>query len=160
MINIDPSVKLEESLLYHEKSGGLAQERLGFFFNSVFCSFEQHIFFEMYLCCMSTDEIHISRYVQKKLQAKKKFLLRERKRHTARRVASVRYAVLSPDAFLSPVLGVPRGTPPSGPGMGYPHPDLRWVLPPLSRPGMGDPPFPPPPSAGRGTTLPPRRGVD
>ena len=59
----------------------------------------------------------------------KKVLLRERKRHTARRVASARYAALSPDErggcvyISSPGLG---GVPhpviffPSSPGWGYP----------------------------------------
>ena len=87
----------------------------------------------------------------------KKVLLRERKRHTARRVASTRYAALSnPDL----VGGVPHpdlvggypgyppelgwGTPRTG--MGYPPQTLNWVPPrpgmgyPLARPGMGYPP--------------------
>ena len=66
---------------------------------------------------------------------KKKVLLRERKRHTSRRVASARYAALSNGGGgtpSSPARGVPPGMglplPPPGPGMGYP---------PLSGPGMG-----------------------
>ena len=69
----------------------------------------------------------------------KKVLLRERKRHTARRVASARYAALSSGGGR-----VTPGTPPSRPGQGYPgyhphHPDLAGV-PPHPRPGMGYPP--------------------
>ena len=58
---------------------------------------------------------------------KKKVLPRERKRHTACRVASTRYAALSNGEG-----GDPR----------YPlhHPDLVGGYPPPSRPGMGYPP--------------------
>ena len=69
----------------------------------------------------------------------KKVLLRERKRHTARRVASARYADLSRGGGG----GLPHlrsgqtwdGVPPARPGM-------RYTPPPLGRPGMG---YPPPP---------------
>ena len=74
---------------------------------------------------------------------------RDRKRHTARRVASARYAALSPDRVrgVYPIqswMGV-GGTPSSpgqggttsSPGWGYPR-----VPPPLFSPGMG---YPPPP---------------
>ena len=100
----------------------------------------------------------------------KKVLLRERKRHTARRVASTHYAALSnPDLVrggypIQTELG--WGTLP--PEMGYP---LAWdgVPPPLEmgnpRPGMGYPPrpgmgYPPklgwgtPPDLGQGIPLP------
>ena len=50
----------------------------------------------------------------------KKVLLRERKRHTAHRVASARYAALSN--------GGGGGTP-SNPGWGVPHPVLYWGVP-------------------------------
>ena len=60
-------------------------------------------------------------------QIHKKVLLRERKRHTARRVASARYAVLSNGGYpiQSWVGGVPHpvlagGTPSSPGGWGYP----------------------------------------
>ena len=91
----------------------------------------------------------------------KKVLLRERKRHTARRIASGRYAGRG---------GTPSshggGVPPSSHGGGYPipglvggvpqpvprvtcppHPDLRWGTPsPIHRPWMGYVPthLPPP----------------
>ena len=65
----------------------------------------------------------------------KKVLLRERKRHTAHRVASARYAALSH--------GLGGGLPPtiqtwSG---GYPPTDLRWGTPHLDL-GWGNPPRP------------------
>ena len=95
----------------------------------------------------------------------KKVLLRERKRHTARRVASARYADLSPDEGgggvphpvswmrvppISTWDGVPLiwiwdGVPHSGPGMGYPCLDLRWGIPLCPDLGWG--------------THPPNRGV-
>ena len=94
----------------------------------------------------------------------KKVLLCERKRYTARRVASTRYAALSNPDLVGGVSGVPpnhhpdlvrrgvphpyqvggvphpdlvRGVPPHHPdlGLGTP-PDLRWVPP---QPGMGYP---------------------
>ena len=89
----------------------------------------------------------------------KKVLLRERKRHTARCVASTRYAALSnPDLVIGggtpfrPGGGYPGYPPPSRPGRGVPHPDLvrgypiqTWsgegvlrVAPTPSRPGQGD----------------------
>ena len=71
----------------------------------------------------------------------KKVLLRERKRHTARRVA-VASVCYSGGGLL-------RVPPPPGPGMGYPptrtwdgvlpYPDLGWDTP-LPGPGMGYPP--------------------
>ena len=87
----------------------------------------------------------------------KKVILRESKRHTARRVASTRYAALSnPDLVggypIQTWLGVPpsrpgqggtpsrpgQGVPPTG--MGYPPPEMgyppNWDGVPL-RPGMG-----------------------
>ena len=95
----------------------------------------------------------------------KKVLLRERKRHTARRVASTHYAALSnPDRVwggypIQTWLGGTPGTPQTGmgyppemgypprPGMGYPltwdrvplYLDLGWGTP-LPRPGMVYPP--------------------
>ena len=62
----------------------------------------------------------------------KKVLLGKRKRHTARRVTSARYAALSNGWGGYPIQtwdGVPlpipgTGYPPPRPGMGYPHPDL------------------------------------
>ena len=103
----------------------------------------------------------------------KKVLLREPKRHTARRVASARYADLSRGVTPSQVRGgtpshVPGGTPshvwggtPSQvqgwypfPGLGgYPIPGLGCT--PLARPGMG---YPPGPDLGWGTPLPSRPG--
>ena len=94
-----------------------------------------------------------------------KVILRERKRHTTRRVASTRCAALSnPD--LVPGGGVPGpkfrggtpcqvlgGTPSQVKGrgkgtpsqvQGVPHPDLVWggtPGTPLPRPGMGYPPY-------------------
>ena len=85
----------------------------------------------------------------------KKVILRERKRHTTCRVASARYADLSPDPVLdgggdgtpsSPGqrgyiiqswMGVPWG-PPSRAEWGYP-PTWTWDGVPPSRPGMGYP---------------------
>ena len=97
----------------------------------------------------------------------KKVLLRERKRHTARRVASARYAdpsggvpgVPPPSWTWDGVPPKPRMGYPPRPGMGYPldlgwgtpldlewgtPPDLRWGTPPdlrwgtpPARPGMG-----------------------
>ena len=97
----------------------------------------------------------------------RKVLLRERKRHTARRVASVRYAALSPDGRVPhPVLdSCPLSSPGQGvtpiqscPGKGYPiqsrvpygipHPDLgldldgRYPSVPPSIPGMAVLPCP------------------
>ena len=54
-----------------------------------------------------------------KLQIIKKVLLRERKRHTEHRVASARYAALSPERV---------GGSPSSPGWGVP-PSAGWVPP-------------------------------
>ena len=78
-----------------------------------------------------------------KKSVNKKVLMRERKRHTARHVASARYATLSN--------GWGRGGTPSSPGGRYPHhpdlvgggvppnhPDLGWGTPP-PRPEMGYP---------------------
>ena len=74
---------------------------------------------------------HHRAYVIVEINKNYKVLLRERKRHTARRVASTRYAALSnPDLV----------------GGGVPHPDLvggRGVTPPPpSRPGLGGVPHP------------------
>ena len=68
----------------------------------------------------------------KKSPGYKKVLLRERKMHTARRVASARYAALFPDKGVPhPVLG--RGTPGYTPiltwGYPLPHLDLGWGTP-------------------------------
>ena len=71
----------------------------------------------------------------------KKVLLRERKRHTARRVASARYAALCnggvdmgspPDIGYPPEMGYPWtwGTPPDLRWSTPPYPDLRWGTPP------------------------------
>ena len=100
------------------------------------------------------------------LNLNKKVLLRERKRHTASRVPSARYADLSPDREggtpSSPLTrqvphlvldwgGTPCwdlgwGTPTYGPGIGYPHPDLGQGTPIQTWDGV-----PSLPSAGRGT---------
>ena len=79
-----------------------------------------------------------------KLYFNKKVLLRERKRHTARHVASARY--VGGGVTPSSHGGYP---PPSRPGQGTPHhPDLARVtphhpdlarIPPPSRPGWGTP---------------------
>ena len=84
-------------------------------------------------------------------QTDKKVLLRERKRHTARRVASARYAALSN--------GWVGGVPPTiQTWPGYPPP-LGWGTPPPSRPGRV-PPTPgmgyPPPSRPVWGTSPPQ----
>ena len=81
----------------------------------------------------------------------KKVLLHECKRHTARRVASARYAALSNGGWggSTPTIqtwpgGYPPcpdlgwGKPPSRPGMGYPHSDLGY--PPHPDLGWGTPP--------------------
>ena len=100
----------------------------------------------------------------------KKVLLRERKRHTDRRVASTRYAALPGVGTPTPV-GVPPppaswmgypprpagwGTPPPASWMGYPPGQLDGVPPPAS--WMGYPPASwmgyPPPASWMGT--PPR----
>ena len=86
----------------------------------------------------------------------KKVLLRERKRHTTRRVASTRYAALSnPDLVEG---GYPIQSW-SGWGVlptiqtrseeGGTHPDLIMGYPPPSRPGWG---YPPPSRPGQGVT--------
>ena len=73
----------------------------------------------------------------------KKVLLRERKRHTARHVASAHYAALSHRWGGYP---------------GYPpYPNLRWVTPP-SRPGQGGPQVPPPSKPEMGYPPPSRPG--
>ena len=113
------------------------------------------------------DETKVSRW---KKFIKKKVLLRERKRHTARGVASARYAVLSNGkgrGVTHPVMMV-GGTPSShgrggdtpsshGGGWGVPHPDLAGGTPPPSRPCWGIPLVPPiqtwdgvPPTPGMG----------
>ena len=83
----------------------------------------------------------------------KTVLLRERKRHTARRVASARYTALSPDRgggypFPGPGRGWGGGYPFPGPGRGgargYPLPRSRWGW-------VGGTPFPDP---GGGYSLP------
>ena len=57
----------------------------------------------------------------------KKVLLRERKRHTARRLVIARYAALSPDLRGVPHPDLRRGTPPPVSWMGYPpYLDLGW----------------------------------
>ena len=89
----------------------------------------------------------------------KKVLLRERKRHTARRVAYARYAGVWWGGRGYPIQSWWGGGYPIQynirPGMGYPHhPDLAGYPPP-SRPGWGPPP-PPPSRPGWGTSPPPR----
>ena len=105
----------------------------------------------------------------------KKVLLRERKRHTARRIASTCYAVpvggtppswdltwiggyplpreVPPSQVGYPHLDLEKGTPCLDLGRGYPHLDLtRGYPPPPPGPGKGYPPSvdglhpPPPPS--------------
>ena len=88
-----------------------------------------------------------------KCRKNKKVLLRERKRHTARRVASTRYAALSnPDLVggnpSRPCQGGTLGTPhhPDLVGGQVPHPDLVRGYPryhPPSRPGQGYPRYSP-----------------
>ena len=82
----------------------------------------------------------------------KKVLLRERKRHTARRIASARY--VGGVYLIQSWWGYPRYPPtiqtwpgwiplvPSRPGMGYPPTIKTWdrVPSPPSRPGIGYPP--------------------
>ena len=76
----------------------------------------------------------------------KKVLLRERKRHTSRRVACARHAALSPNGGGG--RGVPhpvwdgKGDTPSSPRKGG-TPILSWIGVPLSGPGMGVSPFGP-----------------
>ena len=88
----------------------------------------------------------------------KKVLLCEHKRHTARRVASARYAALSHGwrgvPLVPPTIQTWSGgyPPPSRPGMGYPTQTWDGVPPP-SRPGVR---YPPPPSRPR-TGYPPSR---
>ena len=69
-----------------------------------------------------------------------KVLLRERKRHTARRVASARYSDLFPDrreGAPHPVLDMDGGVlhPLLVSRMRYPHPELGWGI--LPSPGWG-----------------------
>ena len=67
----------------------------------------------------------------------KKVLLRERKRHTARRVARTRYTALSGGYLIQTWLGVPWLPPPSI--------IQTWLGVTPSRPGWGVPQVPPPP---------------
>ena len=72
----------------------------------------------------------------------KKVLLRERKRHTTRRVASARYAGWVWWDGVPPTIQTWDGVPPHHPDLGWGtpnHPDLGWGTPPPSRPGMGYP---------------------
>ena len=106
---------------------------------------------ENYMKCLSilrqACELIVFSFLQ--IRKKKKVLLRERKRHTACRVASARYAALSPNGGggtpgFPPVQTWDEVPLPSRPGMGYPP----------SRPGMGYPPHQQErisPSAGGGT---------
>ena len=57
---------------------------------------------------------HMCKYLEQMYVESKKVLLRERKRYTARRVASDRSAVSQ--------WGGGGGLPPSHPDLGYPHP--------------------------------------
>ena len=104
-----------------------------------------------------------------------KVLLRERKRHTARRVASACYAALSHGWGVPPTIqtwsegGTLSTPPPSRPGMGSPHHpdlgwggtpdtpphhlDLGWCTPPPSRPGQGGYPPPSKPEMGYPPTI-------
>ena len=97
-----------------------------------------------------------------KVSIDKKVLLRERKRHTDRRVASTPYVVLTgyppsqgtPPARVPPLARVPPGQ--GTPRPGYPQPGTPW---PGYPPGQGTPParVPParvPPLAGPGRLLP------
>ena len=103
----------------------------------------------------------------------KKVLLRERKRHTARGVASARMcSIPCPGGDPVPGLGgipslpgqggYPRYHPPiqTWDGVPPPRPDLGWGTPPQARPGMGYPPgqtwdgVTPQPDLGWGTPFP------
>ena len=100
-----------------------------------------------------------------KLKLNKKVLLRERKRHTARRVASTPYVVLT---GYPPRPGYPpwQGTPPARvpPWPGYPgYPPTRVPLPPARVPpqpgyptGQGTPP---PPTRVPPSRVPPHQGT-
>ena len=96
-----------------------------------------------------TEMAYMSNYSSKRLNSElnKKVILRERKRHTTRRVASARYAALS-NGVPHPVLA--RGDTPSSPGQGVPHPVLGgWGYP---IPGSGVWGVPHPVLAGGGTS--------
>ena len=104
-----------------------------------------------------TDEIRDSTIVIS-TENNKKVLLRERKRHTARRISSARYARGGGRGLVRGPGGVPGvgGGPHPRSGGGYPVPGLGGT--PLSRPGMGYPPgqtwdgiHPPPASVDRHT---------
>ena len=91
----------------------------------------------------------------------KKVLLRERKRHTARRVLSTPSVVLTGYPPPHPGRGVPyMGTPPAGyPQPGYPSPRLDLAGYPPAGPGRVPPPGwtwqgTPPPPAGPGRVPP------
>ena len=105
----------------------------------------------------SSTLIIISKLVRFKISNNKKVLLRERKRHTARRVVSTPSVVLpgSPPRGGYPDLGTPRGGsryPPRG-GSGYPPGGTRtWVPPPGGSGGVRVPP------GGTRTWVPPRGG--
>ena len=91
-----------------------------------------------YLLLYVQEHLKTTRVIFSKIPHNKKVLLRERKRHIARRVASTRYAALSPDG-----------------GGGYPHLVLHrgtptpiqfwWRVPPIGWMGY-------PPSSGWGTS--------
>ena len=99
----------------------------------------------------------------------KKVLLRERKRYTARRLASARSATLSPDeggwgagVYPYPLL-MGRGTP-SSPNGGYPYPVLTRGYPPSIGKNGGTPcqerwGYPPTHQEGWGHSIPVRDGV-
>ena len=75
----------------------------------------------------------------------KKFLLRERKRHTSHRVVSTPSVVLTGGGYPNPGPDPEGGYPIPGwgyaiPGRSTPHLDQAGVPPPLSGPGQGTPP--------------------
>ena len=100
--------------------------------------------------CPKSEDMQVLRIFDFKLNSNKKVLLRERKRHAARRVGSACYAALSPD-WGYPIQSLTGGLPHvvlTWDG-GTLHPDLGWVPP--SKPGNG---VPPRPHLGWGNPLP------
>ena len=94
---------------------------------------------------------HLKIMIRNELLRNKKVLLRERKRHTACRIAVASDCYSGGGTMGTPYLDLGWGTPPPGPGMGYP-PTWTWDgVRPLPRPGMGYAPYP---DLGWGTPLP------
>ena len=93
--------------------------------------------------------VGISELTNTNIFLNKKVFLRERKRHTARRVASARYA--GGQGVPHPVMVWGGTHPVMWDGVPPHHPDLGWGTPPPSRRGMG---YPPPSDVGWG--IPPQ----